>query len=333
MMTTESLELGPLTADGSVSTAQKKGWSDLSYQQRFKFAVVSLAGIPASAPTRRKRLESEDAVDGIKPDFDPNDYSSHITFCPPPIFILLVSISQIVLFCIPESSKVSRDNPLVYNPCRRYEVWRYITYIYVHNSVSHLVMNVLIQIMIGSLLELVHTIWRVPVVYFSGALAGCLLQSMVGGNKYVVGASGAVFALLGARIANIILNWKEMGVMRDSTMSLTWHESLKKIMSSAPLQIFYCSALVVALVSSDIYSAVTSSPNVSYAYGAHYGGLGAGLLLGLLVLVNVIQAKWETRVQVTAAILLGIFFIIALFYNIFSPTFLSQNSVECLYVY
>ena len=325
-----------LTTDTNLGHSHRKGWSDLSYLERFKFIVISLAGIPVKLP---RPSEPVDTVDGFRGrstnsfDFNPKEYSSHITFCPPPIFILLISVLQIILFCIPASGNVSRNNLLVYNPCQRYEAWRYVTYILVHKSVGHLLVNVFVQIMIGSLLEFVHKLWRIPVVYFSGALAGCLLQSMVGGKNYIVGASGAVFALLGARIANIILNWKEMGTIRDDMTSLQWQKTLKKIISSTPLQISYCIVLVTVLIASDIYSAVTSEPNVSYAYGAHYGGLIAGLFLGLLTLKNLMQDKWETVVQVIAAILFAVFFIIALSYNIYSPTFLSSDSTKCLNIY
>lgn len=89
-----------------------------------------------------------------------------------------------------------------------------------------------IQLLLGTSLELVHKWWRIPAVYLGGVIggrysskfnfnphtvydlsingiisvgAGCLFHSMFDGNTFLVGASGGVFALISARLANIIL--------------------------------------------------------------------------------------------------------------------------------
>lgn len=56
----------------------------------------------------------------------------------------------------------------IYNPYRRYEVWRFVTYMFVHVGVMHIMMNLIIQIFLGIALELVHHWWRVALVYLAG---------------------------------------------------------------------------------------------------------------------------------------------------------------------
>lgn len=206
-----------------------------------------------------------------------------------------------------------------------------MTYIYVHNSVSHLVVNVIVQILIGATLQLVHRYARVPVIYFAGALAGCLLQSVINGRVFVAGASGAVFALLGARIANVILNWREMGTIQQLLPAHVREEyDGSANIPLAPIQIIWCVTLVLALVASDIVNGLqAASSGVSVAFGAHYGGLGAGILLGLLILVNVVDEKWEKIVRIISGVLLGIYVIVTVLINIFAPIYLTPDSPSC----
>lgn len=43
----------------------------------------------------------------------------------------------------------------IYNPYRRFEAWRFVTYMFVHVGVMHILMNLIIQIFLGVALELV----------------------------------------------------------------------------------------------------------------------------------------------------------------------------------
>ena len=43
---------------------------------------------------------------------------------------------------------------LIYNPSRRYEVWRFITYQFVHVNMEHIVFNTLMQLVVGLPLEM-----------------------------------------------------------------------------------------------------------------------------------------------------------------------------------
>lgn len=71
-------------------------------------------------------------------------------------------------------------------------------------------MNLLIQVFLGTVLELVHCWWRVALVYLSGVIAGSMGTSIANPNIYLAGASGGVYALITAHVATIIMNWREM---------------------------------------------------------------------------------------------------------------------------
>lgn len=45
---------------------------------------------------------------------------------------------------------------LIYNPDRRHEAWRYVTYMLIHSGLFHAAFNILIQLVLGIPLEMVH---------------------------------------------------------------------------------------------------------------------------------------------------------------------------------
>lgn len=70
---------------------------------------------------------------------------------------------------------------------------------------THLIVNLIVQILLGVPLEMVHRGWRVVLIYFSGVLAGSLATSIVDPTVYLAGASGGVYALITAHVATIII--------------------------------------------------------------------------------------------------------------------------------
>ena len=97
---------------------------------------------------------------------------------------------------------------LRYDYNKRNEVWRFVTYMFVHSDRWHLLGNVLFQLFLGIPIEMIHK-WRVVIVYLSGVLLGCMGHSIFS-HAYLRGASGGVFALVTAHIAIVILNWSQM---------------------------------------------------------------------------------------------------------------------------
>ena len=44
----------------------------------------------------------------------------------------------------------------IYNPRKREQAWRFVTYMFVHVGVMHIMMNLVVQLFLGVALELVH---------------------------------------------------------------------------------------------------------------------------------------------------------------------------------
>lgn len=72
-------------------------------------------------------------------------------------------------------------------------------------SIFHLLVNLLVQIMLGIPLEMVHHWWRVLFVYLAGVVAGSLATSVSDPSIYLAGASGGVYAIMAAHVASIIM--------------------------------------------------------------------------------------------------------------------------------
>lgn len=80
----------------------------------------------------------------------------------------------------------------------------------------HLGFNLVVQLLVGLPLEMVHGSTRIGCVYLAGVLAGSLGTSVFDPEVYLVGASGGVYALLAAHLANVMLNYNNMqyGIIR-----------------------------------------------------------------------------------------------------------------------
>ena len=91
-----------------------------------------------------------------------------------------------------------------------FQVWRLLTYVFVHCGWVHIACNVGVQIMLGCPLEIVHGPIRVAAIYLAGSLTGSLLTSVTDSRYYLAGASGGAYALLLAHLPTLVLNWRDM---------------------------------------------------------------------------------------------------------------------------
>jgi membrane associated rhomboid family serine protease len=82
--------------------------------------------------------------------------------------------------------------------------WRMVTSGFMHLNVAHIVLNVASLVMLGRLLEPLYDAgrrWRFPLLYVGSLLGGAAGVLLVEFDLAAIGASGAVFGLLGAAIA------------------------------------------------------------------------------------------------------------------------------------
>lgn len=154
-------------------------------------------------------------------------YHNKTYFCPPRLFVVVITAIQIGIFvnydnedCTvdftngPYECPQSFNTPMSYRICCRDEVWRFITYGLLHANWNHLLSNIVIQLIFGIFLEIVNGPLRVGLLYIAGMLAGGLASSVIEPQANVVGASGAVYALVGAWVGYIMINWDTLEAVR-----------------------------------------------------------------------------------------------------------------------
>ncbi|XP_050700703.1 rhomboid-related protein 2-like isoform X2 [Eriocheir sinensis] len=251
----------------------------LNYEEYMVFAE-------ASARESRARLAFNRAALSVVPrgerTVEKRSYLQQYRCCPPALFMVTAALVEIGVFIfyaydmgvpVTANGPAPLYSPLIYNPYRRYEAWRYVSYALIHSGYMHLIMNLVMQTILGLLLELVHGWWRVGLIYMSGVLAGSLSQSLAMPRAYLAGASGGVYAIVYAHLGNLLLNWSEM--------EFRW------------LQLVACLALSVGDISMALWDTYGSPTPSNTGHLAHLGGAIAGVLVGIYVLRNLKMRRWE----------------------------------------
>nr|ABB47903.2 Rhomboid family protein, expressed [Oryza sativa Japonica Group] len=85
--------------------------------------------------------------------------------------------------------------------------WRLVTCIWLHAGVVHLLANMLSLVLIGLRLEQQFGYMRIGIIYLVSGIGGSVLSSLFIRNSISVGASGALFGLLGAMLSELFTNW------------------------------------------------------------------------------------------------------------------------------
>jgi len=234
-------------------------------------ATVQSAAVSIALPNNQDREERLTYLD---------QYSCR----PPPFFLLAISFAQIGVFVyhvliltnqgedIGPNGPAYTKGPLIFNPLKKKEIWRFFTYQFVHSGYFHICFNILVQLMLGLPLEMVHRWWRILLIYLSGVVAGSLTVSITDPNSYLAGASGGVYALISAHLANVVANWAEM--------------------EFAALRLITFVTLAGVDIGVAVYYRYTEVEN-QVSYAAHIAGAVVGLLLGIIVLRNLKELKWE----------------------------------------
>ncbi|KAK4759133.1 hypothetical protein SAY87_020434 [Trapa incisa] len=88
-----------------------------------------------------------------------------------------------------------------------HQAWRLITCIWLHAGVFHLLANMLSLLFIGIRLEQEFGFVRIGMLYTISGFGGSLLSALFIQSNISVGASGALFGLLGSMLSELITNW------------------------------------------------------------------------------------------------------------------------------
>lgn len=89
----------------------------------------------------------------------------------------------------------------------RNEIWRLISYSFVHNGISHLLGNLLGILVLSVLLKRMQNNSIVILIYFITVVNSALSFHLTNPNMILIGASGGVYGLVGSNISNYVLNY------------------------------------------------------------------------------------------------------------------------------
>jgi membrane associated rhomboid family serine protease len=163
------------------------------------------------------------------------------------VLVYLVTVAQGAGINAP-GGKVFTDGILFGPLVAQGDWWRLFTAAFLHASLIHLGLNMLALYWLGSVVEMFLGPVRYLALYVVAGLAGSAGALIVDPTQPTVGASGAIFGILGALL---IIEYQQTGQLAGQAMSL----------------------IVINLVFS------FAIPNISY--GGHIGGLIGGIAAAL----------------------------------------------------
>src|SRR3954470_2198218 len=143
------------------------------------------------------------------------------------------------------------DKGVLFGPAihDQHEYWRLITGGFLHAGLIHIAFNMYLLYILGQMLEPALGSTRFAVLYFTALLAGSFGALLLAPHSVTVGASGAVFGLMGAAFAE----QRRQGI--------------------DPFQTGIGGLIVINLILSFAFSGIS--------IGGHIGGLIGGALAGL----------------------------------------------------
>ncbi|ROJ29279.1 Rhomboid-related protein 2 [Anabarilius grahami] len=159
------------------------GDNDIEEQDTFPVERDEEGDNRANPKRRGRRVEKiqKNVSKWMLPEELRETYLERANCCPPPIFIILISLAELGVFIYyavwkPQKQWITLgtgiwESPLTYKPEQREEAWRFLSYMFVHAGVEHIMGNLLMQLLLGIPLELVHKGFEVGMVYMAGVLA------------------------------------------------------------------------------------------------------------------------------------------------------------------
>src|SRR5918996_4240775 len=151
-------------------------------------------------------------ADMLEPEPPPDmrvDFEKGMSYAPPATLLLIVAIGvtfvwQISVGALKDQASIIAAGALVREQVMQGEVWRLLSATLLHGNVEHLLGNAVSLYILGMACEHSYGARSMLVVYLASGIAGSLL-SVGNGPGPSVGASGAIFGLMGAVM---VLFWK-----------------------------------------------------------------------------------------------------------------------------
>ena len=160
------------------------------------------------------------------------------------------------------------------------EYWRLITHTFLHGGSLHLLLNMGVLFIVGNLLERLYGGSRFLILYLISAIGGSLATLYFVRDAPSVGASGAIFGLMGALVALGLRHKNQLPRRRNQVFALG----------------------LLPFIAFDIFLGFVI-PHINNA--AHIGGLAVGFTAGL-ILTPVINTNRESDPKAIQALASGL---------------------------
>ena len=145
------------------------------------------------------------------------------------------------------------------------EVWRFLTAMFVHADIVHIFGNMFFLLIFGLRAEGMFDVKEYLLIYFLSGLAGGFLTFIVSPDSLSVGASGAIFGVLGASLV-----YARRAIGQSIITALLYAFFLFMINTGPNVNIFaHLGGLVTGLLVGYALAA-TRKPGQAYAYGYTY---------------------------------------------------------------
>lgn len=160
-------------------------------------------------------------------------------------------------------------------------LWRWWSYQFSHGSISHVVSNCLMVLMLGIPLEGWQGTGMIVVMWTLGCLGGACCWALFDPYRDSFGASGGCYSLIGMHIADLVMNWADKK-WRIHTMAFL---------------------LVLCGMDFAAFYATYDPDGGATAHCVHVGGLVAGILIGMTGGRNEHWKWWEIMFNAVAWVL------------------------------
>lgn len=186
-------------------------------------------------------------------------YEKSIKRKPTPAIILVVTINVIIFltqYVVGDAFTESgyMDSSLIRNG----DYFRVITAMFLHANITHLFSNMVLLYFLGEMIEHLIGTAKTGIIYLLSGVLGnvvsyCYHVYVIGEDYTALGASGAVYGLIGVVVFLTIIKWEGLNI------------PLKRMV----IMVAYC-----------LYSSIVGS---QIDVGAHIGGLIAGFILAAIL--------------------------------------------------
>ncbi|CDW75017.1 rhomboid family protein [Stylonychia lemnae] len=232
-------------------------------------------------------------------------------------FVFLISLIQCGLYTASVAYKGVSNNGLLapqsdalfdfgekypYYMKYQYQIWRFVMPVFLHGDFIHLSSNLLSQLIIGSYLESTIGFINFGILYICSGIGGILFSSLAT-DSTSVGASTAIFGLIGSFASYLMVNWKTLDRAPDQKYQIF---------------IFLFLSLLLNL-------SMTSSNTKVDSLG-HLGGFLTGIIMALFlghVLPNsdASSQKYQKMLRILGIVLTIVYFVggFVLFYTLRQP--------------